>query len=403
MMPLVVFSTPATLFPLFFSILLVMPQVIYPNTNCSTNTTNYTVRSQFKRNVKALLFGSPYNNSGDSIFSNAIEADDPDKVYGLFLCEVGVTPKMCQICVDSARSETLKQCTEAVIWYDPCSISYSNRPFFSDETSQVFCNMEGQPAREPDKFNEVLGSMFDHLSIVATSNPSRPMNATTNVNFSSRSLNGMVKCKSDLSTMDCRNCLSDAVAAIPNCTRGSWVQRVTPSCIVTYELNGVYHDAPVAAEAPVPAEAPSAIRRTDNRSGGWKVKAITITISISTFVVMVLLGSCIHYRRKRTGKEIVKEILKERPNFASKTDSHGCSPLHLACSKGHLETTRELLRLYSDLSSLQDYEGRIPFHWAAIKGRVNNVDEILSMSLESAEMVELVLCWIWMWICGHHL
>ncbi|KAI7985844.1 Ankyrin repeat-containing protein BDA1 [Camellia lanceoleosa] len=83
---------------------------------------------------------------------------------------------------------------------------------------------------------------------------------------------------------------------------------------------------------------------------------------------------------------IVKEILKERPDFASKTDSHGCSPLHLAYSKGHLETTRELLRSDSDLSSLQDHEGQTPFHWAAIKGRVNNVDKILSMSLESAEI-----------------
>ncbi|CAL5344587.1 unnamed protein product [Camellia sinensis] len=306
-MPMVVFSTPATLFPLFFSILLVMPQVTYPNTICLTNTTNYTVRSQFKRSFKVLLFGSPYNNSGDSIFSNAIEADDPDKVYGLFLCKVSVTPKMCQSCVDSALNENLKQCKEAVIWYEPCLIFYSNRPFFSaNETSQVVCVLEEQPAREPDKFNEALGSMFDQLSIAPTSNPFRPMNATTNVNFSSRSLNGMVKCTSDLSTMDCRNCLSDAVAAIPSCARGSWVQRVTPSCIGTYELNRVYHDATVAAEAPAPApapaEAPSAIRRTDNRSGGWKVKAITITISISTLVVIVLLGSCIHYRRKRAGK-----------------------------------------------------------------------------------------------------
>ncbi|KAI8013795.1 Transient receptor potential cation channel subfamily A member 1 [Camellia lanceoleosa] len=75
------------------------------------------------------------------------------------------------------------------------------------------------------------------------------------------------------------------------------------------------------------------------------------------------------------------------PDFASKTDSHGCSPLHLACSKGHLETTKELLRSDSDLTSLQDHESRTPFYWAAIKGRVNNVDEILSMSLESAEIL----------------
>ncbi|KAF5938867.1 hypothetical protein HYC85_023126, partial [Camellia sinensis] len=100
-----------------------------------------------------------------------------------------------------------------------------------------------------------------------------------------------------------------------------------------------------------------------------------------------MLTSSLHVAASGGHTEIVKEILKERPDFASKTDSHGCSPLHLACGKGHLEITRELLRSDSDLSSLQDHEGRTPLHWAAIKGRVNIVDEILSMSLESAEMV----------------
>ena len=63
-----------------------------------------------------------------------------------------------------------------------------------------------------------------------------------------------------------------------------------------------------------------------------------------------------------------------------------CTPLHLACSKGHLEITRELLRLDPDLTSLQDNDGRTPLHWAAMKGRVNIIDEILSVSLQSAEM-----------------
>lgn len=85
--------------------------------------------------------------------------------------------------------------------------------------------------------------------------------------------------------------------------------------------------------------------------------------------------------------EIVKEVLKVRPEFANKTDSNGCTPLHLACSKGHLEVTRELLRQDPDLTSLQDNDGRTPLHWAAIRGRVNIIDEILSTSLESAEMV----------------
>ncbi|XVE71030.1 hypothetical protein DITRI_Ditri10aG0117200 [Diplodiscus trichospermus] len=85
--------------------------------------------------------------------------------------------------------------------------------------------------------------------------------------------------------------------------------------------------------------------------------------------------------------DVTKEILKARPEFSWKKDMFGCTPLHLSCSKGHLEITREILRLDADLSSLQDNEGWTPLHWAATKGRVNIVDEILSMSLESAEMI----------------
>ncbi|KAI3743564.1 hypothetical protein L1987_61274 [Smallanthus sonchifolius] len=52
--------------------------------------------------------------------------------------------------------------------------------------------------------------------------------------------------------------------------------------------------------------------------------------------------------------EILKEILKVRPEFARKYTSEGYSPLHLACSKGHVDTIRELLWFESDLLYLRD-------------------------------------------------
>lgn len=87
------------------------------------------------------------------------------------------------------------------------------------------------------------------------------------------------------------------------------------------------------------------------------------------------------------GVEIVKEILNKRPDFAKKTTIDGCSPLHQACSKGHLDTTRELLSLDPDLCFLQDDEGKTPLHWAASKGRVNVIDEILSTSRDSSNIL----------------
>lgn len=83
----------------------------------------------------------------------------------------------------------------------------------------------------------------------------------------------------------------------------------------------------------------------------------------------------------------MKEILKVRPDFAWKRDINGCTPLHISCSKGHLDITRELLKLDADFCTLQDCHGRTPLHLAAIKGRVNIIDEILSWSLEFAELI----------------
>lgn len=85
--------------------------------------------------------------------------------------------------------------------------------------------------------------------------------------------------------------------------------------------------------------------------------------------------------------EIVREILKVRPDFAVKVDQQGFTPLHLSSSKGHLEITRDLLRTNADLCYLRDLEGRTPLHWAAIKGRVAILDEILSVALDCSQML----------------
>ncbi|GMP75333.1 hypothetical protein CsSME_00032465 [Camellia sinensis var. sinensis] len=306
------------LIPLFFSVLLVMPQVTYPdNTVCSTTTANYTVNSQFESNLKGLLSGSPYNDGDQSNFSITIKTDDPDRVYGLFLCGVDVADSVCKYCIDSASDEIVKQCPlkkEAVIWHDQCLISYSNRPFFSaNETSQAFCKWQEQynRVRESDKLNQILGSMFHNLSIVATSNPSISMNATTNVKFSGGSMDGMVKCAPDLSPTDCRNWLSEAVSAIPSCILGSWVRRFTPSCIVRYDLNLISKDRPLgAAETPSAETEPEILTSGSQGSEGRKVAARIISISISALiVVLVLVGSSIYYqRRKRTEKETCQEV-----------------------------------------------------------------------------------------------
>ncbi|XP_076927627.1 uncharacterized protein LOC143591250 [Bidens hawaiensis] len=94
----------------------------------------------------------------------------------------------------------------------------------------------------------------------------------------------------------------------------------------------------------------------------------------------------IHVAAAAGHKEIVKEILKVRPEFARKYTSEGYTPLHLACSRGHVDTIRELLWFEPDLLCLRDHKGWTPLHWAAMRGRVGTIGEIISISLESADM-----------------
>lgn len=120
-----------------------------------------------------------------------------------------------------------------------------------------------------------------------------------------------------------------------------------------------------------------------------KLDVVDYLLSFPGLLMLELDGftTSLHAAASGGHTDIVKEILKARPDFAWKKDLQGCSPLHLCCKKGHLEVTRELLRFDAELSSLQDNDGRTPLHWAAIKGRVNVIDEILSTSLESAEVI----------------
>ncbi|ERM98709.1 hypothetical protein AMTRI_Chr05g57500 [Amborella trichopoda] len=82
--------------------------------------------------------------------------------------------------------------------------------------------------------------------------------------------------------------------------------------------------------------------------------------------------------------DVVREIIKIRPDFAWVVDNEGNSPLHIASSKGHVEISRELIRENPDLCFFKDKFGRNPLHAAAAKGRVSVLDEILSTNLDCA-------------------
>ncbi|KAH0691699.1 hypothetical protein KY289_019057 [Solanum tuberosum] len=176
---------------------------------------NYSERSKFQSNLNRLLYRSLYNNSSDFIYTKASEGEDPDKVYGLFLCRGDIAPKDCKNCIDVARERIQRECPlkkQAIIWFDECLVRYSNVSFASmldTSVSRILYNT--QNVSRPEQFMGKLSAMFDNVitqAITVNLNLKYADNSDEINDF--QRLYGMVQCLPDLSAVDCVTCLKTA-------------------------------------------------------------------------------------------------------------------------------------------------------------------------------------------------
>ncbi|KAI9114734.1 hypothetical protein K1719_014432 [Acacia pycnantha] len=89
--------------------------------------------------------------------------------------------------------------------------------------------------------------------------------------------------------------------------------------------------------------------------------------------------------------EFVKEIVTLLPSLAIETNQKGMIPVHLASSKGHVETVRKLLKANLDDGAKQclvkDGEGWTPLHCASQKGKISVIEVLISDCPECLEQV----------------
>ncbi|KAH7836348.1 hypothetical protein Vadar_000205 [Vaccinium darrowii] len=257
-------------------------------TEICSNKGNYTAGSNFKINLYRVLFNSLYVDSSNSIFSNRTEGQDPDTVYGLFLCQGNVSAADCQNCIYIASQTILSRCRfrkEGIIWLNQCMLRYSYTSFFSElETLPAMCWYNTQNITKPDNFNETMDDMFANLIPIATANR---MYATNEADIgNSMKVRCTVQCTPDLSPVRCSNCLNKILNPGHVCSAGKYAGFVlTPSCNARYEFHQFVNETA--------------------GSSGKDGKMIAISVSISASVVFLLIGSVIYYqrRRKRTTEE----------------------------------------------------------------------------------------------------
>jgi ankyrin repeat protein len=75
--------------------------------------------------------------------------------------------------------------------------------------------------------------------------------------------------------------------------------------------------------------------------------------------------------------EFVRELLKLKPDFATKLDKEGFSAIHIASANGFVETVREILKFSPELALLKSSNGRTSLHCAAVTGRVQVIRELV--------------------------
>ncbi|KAJ4703238.1 Cysteine rich receptor like kinase [Melia azedarach] len=280
-------------------------------TNYCPNTTTFTRNSTYQSNLNLLLSSLPSNASRSNAFStgffNATAGQDPNRVYGMFLCRGDQTARGCQNCVNFATSDAIQRCPiekQNMIWYNECFLRYSNQYFFSisDRANVVFQFSNTQNViGDQNSFNDLLASLTKELATQTVNNPK--YFAAAKRNFTAvQTLYGLEQCTPDISSSDCYVCLRDAIARLPGCCSGKRGGQVMfPSCNVRYELYPFYNESAITATAPPP------VTRPEGKGGISSSTVIAIVAPISVSAVLFVVGFCFLRRRAKKKYNAVPE------------------------------------------------------------------------------------------------
>ncbi|XP_002518553.2 cysteine-rich receptor-like protein kinase 10 [Ricinus communis] len=290
------------------------PEPVYLYHVCS-NTTTFDPNSTYQTNLNQ-LFPSLSNNANNSIgFYNRSSGQDPDDIYGLFLCRGDVSTDVCQDCVTFASQDIVKRCPiekVAIVWYDECLLHYANRSLYSimaQEPGVFLLNV--QNIADQDRFNNLLATTMGKLATEAASAASGEKKFAVKIdNFTAfEKLYSLVQCTPDLSNLDCGRCLQAAISNLPTCCDGKRGGRVLyPSCNIRYEVYPFFNVT--ALEPPPPSPSPvvpppptsSGTRpETKGKSGLSTVTIVAIVAPVAVAIVFFFLGCC--YLRTRARKK----------------------------------------------------------------------------------------------------
>ncbi|KAF3486302.1 hypothetical protein F2Q69_00058050 [Brassica cretica] len=292
---------------------------------CSNVTGNFTVNTPYAVNLDRLISSLSSLRQNDNGFYNISLGDSDGKVNSILHCRGDVKPEDCTNCLPMAGKRLITLCPvqkEAVIWYDKCTVRYSNRTLFKRLEIYPQTSISGARNFTGDRdgwgksLRGLLEGLKDRVPVVGRRRKNFVVGETSGPSF--QTLYGMVQCTADISEQDCTYCLSQGIAKIPSCCdmkMGSYV--LSPSCMVAYAPWRFYDPVDTTNE---PSSVPqrNETRRDQNR--GVPPKAL-----IFAAVVVYLRSWKTKLKRRTTSEE---------PNL------EGCRKMH---QQGEIEFKNEFL------------------------------------------------------------
>ncbi|XP_049395313.1 putative cysteine-rich receptor-like protein kinase 9 isoform X3 [Solanum stenotomum] len=296
-------------------------EITYMASYCPNTTSDYAQGSKFQFNLNRLLYRLLYNNASNSIYAKpSVGENDDDRVHGLYLCRGDVAPKDCQNCIDVASERIQRECPlkkQATILYDQCLIRYSSIPNFASTFNVssyywIVYNSD-QSFSWMKQVKGISDAMFDNLTPKATNDLkyAESFDEITPLSLSQK-LYGMVQCIPDLSAEDCRACLKGARSVIPKSVPRE-CRVVHESCHLSYQFKNPEEGRTGAPPPPSPtsggkdeggmgAPPPPSPTPGDKDQGEitWKTKLICMVTCVIALLAVVLAGSCIYLKKRRT-------------------------------------------------------------------------------------------------------
>ncbi|KAF3527321.1 hypothetical protein DY000_02037975 [Brassica cretica] len=153
------------------------PTYIYHT--CPNNTT-FTRNSTYFTSLRTLfsVLSSDSRSFSNGFYSTAA-GQNPDVVFGLFLCRGDYLPEVCRSCVTFAVKDTLSLCPNervVTLYYDECMLRYSDRNILLDSSLNngiiIMYNTQNVTSNKTG-FRDLVLSMMNQAVTEASTSPRR--------------------------------------------------------------------------------------------------------------------------------------------------------------------------------------------------------------------------------------